>query len=539
VRFPAAAGETFHVVVDTDGSQPSTSFDAHVECGAGTSEAVCDDGFDDDADYLIDCDDAECSGDLACSYQDCSSTSYIACGDSNVPGSTSGFGATNALDNYTCWSDVIPNSPEQTYVYVPLESGWVNFAVSDFAQYPMLFVLEDDGDGCSTKGCIAHNYYSVEFFAEAGKSYYLVVDGFGGQPYSFNATLICDPPENESVCNDGVDEDADGAPDCYDSACGEDPLCAAAVCAPAYALDCSSVNVTGSTSRVGATDLVSSYACSPGTDTSGAEFVYQLGPLPQGGPVTITTREYDAYPIVAVMEDNGTGCNPGSCVAEQYYSVSFDAEAGKTYYVAVEGDGVPSMSYELSVLCNPPASESGLCADGIDNDGDLASDCQDGDCSASCADPCTPLYHLDAGATLSFGDTSGGSNLHDGYGCYPDIALPGNEFIYTFVPPSAGRYLFTLSNETDYGAIAVLFNDGSGCNTTSCLAFQYYSVAADLEPNQVYYVAVDAPNAGNMTYDLSVIYNPPAAESGLCADGIDNDGDFDIDCYDPDCGCTP
>jgi len=55
----------------------------------------------------------------------------------------------------------------------------------------------------------------------------------------------------------------------------------------------------------------------------------------------------------------------------------------------------------------------------------------------------------------------------------------------------------------------------------------------------VYYVAVDAPNAGNMTYNLSVIYNPPASESGLCADGIDNDGDFNIDCYDPECGCTP
>jgi hypothetical protein len=226
-------------------------------------------------------------------------------------------------------------------------------------------------------------------------------------------------------------------------------------------------------------------------------------------------------------------------VAEQYYSVTFGAEAGKTYYVSVEGDAAaPSMTYDLTVLCNPPANED-VCDDGVDNDGDLVADCNDGDCSAACADPCTALYHLDSNATLSIGDTATGSNLHDSYGCYPGIALPGNEFIYSFTAPAAGRYLFTLSNETDYGTIAVLTNDGSGCNTNSCLAFQYYSVAADLVPDQIYYIAVDAPNAGSMTYDLSVIQNPPSSEAGLCADSIDNDGDFNIDCYDPECGCTP
>jgi hypothetical protein len=34
------------------------------------------------------------------------------------------------------------------------------------------------------------------------------------------------PPANESTCNDGIDDDCDGATDCDDTDCGADPSCA-------------------------------------------------------------------------------------------------------------------------------------------------------------------------------------------------------------------------------------------------------------------------------------------------------------------------
>lgn len=540
VRFPAVSGEKFYVVVDTDGSQASTRMDLHIDCAAGTTEAVCDDGYDNDADYLSDCDDPDCTADSACQYPLCTGDGAIACGDTLITGSTSGFGSTDVADMYSCWSDRVPNSPEHAYTFRPTTSGWANFTLSDFGQYPMLFVLEDDGTGCNPANCVDHNYYSVKFFAEAGKTYYLVADGWGETPYTFHASLICDPPSSESDCDNGVDDDGDGNPDCADSDCDGATECAEGICVAAVTIDCNTKLVPGDTSAVGATDVVPSYSCSPSTDATGPEFTYQIGPVAKSGPILITASNYSTYPLISVMEDNGTGCNPGACIAEQYYSTKFTAKRGKTYYVTVEGDpSAPSVAYDLSVVCGPPTTEAGLCGDDIDNDGDLVIDCLDSDCASACAKACSASGALSSGATLLAGDTAGGTNAVTSYGCYPDIALPGNEYVYSFTAPATGQFLFTLSNETDYGTIAVLKKDSTGCNANACVAFQYYSVVANLTAGQEYYVAVDAPNAGSMTYDISVVQNPPYNESGLCGDGIDNDADFQIDCYDPDCGCTP
>jgi hypothetical protein len=538
VRFTAAANEKFHIVTDTDGSQPTTTFDLHVDCAAGSTEAVCDDGYDNDADYLIDCDDPDCTANSACNFPKCVNDGAIYCGDTLVFGGTSGFGSTDVVDKYSCWSDRVPNSPEHAYTFRAESSGWVNFTLSDFAQYPMLFVIEDDGTGCNPANCIDHNYYSSKFYAEAGKTYYLVADGWGETPYTFHASLICDPPSSESDCGNGLDDDGDSAPDCSDSDCDAKPECAAGICAAVLTIDCNTKLIHGDTGAVGSTDLVPSYSCSPNTDTTAREFTYQLGPVTKAGPILVTASNYTNYPLISVMEDNGTGCNPQNCVGEQYYSTKFTAKKGKTYYVTVEGDpSTDSMAYDLSVVCAPPTTEAGLCADDIDNDGDLVPDCLDSDCASACAKACTTQGSLAATTTLAAGNTAQGTNTANSYGCYPDIALPGNEYTYSFTPATTGQYLFTLSNETDYGTLAVLKKDATGCNTNACVAFNYYSVVASLTAGQQYYIAVDAPNAGTMTYDVTVVQNPPYNESGLCGDNIDNDGDFQIDCYDPDCGC--
>src|SRR6185436_20602703 len=130
----------------------------------------------------------------------------------------------------------------------------------------MLFVLEDDGSGCNPNRCVAHNYYSVPFYATAGKTYYLVVDGWGGNAYTYHASLICDPPATESDCDNGVDDDGDALADCADSDCSSAAICAPGVCKAAFTLSCSSKLVQGDTAAPGSTGAVPSYACSPATD---------------------------------------------------------------------------------------------------------------------------------------------------------------------------------------------------------------------------------------------------------------------------------
>jgi hypothetical protein len=197
------------------------------------------------------------------------------------------------------------------------------------------------------------------------------------------------------------------------------------------------------------------------------------------------------------------------------------------------------MKYDLSVVCKPPKSETGLCNNGIDDDGDFLIDCQDPDCASACATACTAAAALPASVTLLAGSTSqaGATSSLDKYGCYPNMALPGSEYVYSYRAAQSGPVLFTLSDITDYATLTVLQDQGKGCDANACVAFNYYSVVANLTAGKTYYVVVDGPNAGTLNYKLSAISNPPANEAGLCGDNVDNDGDFLIDCLDPDCSC--
>jgi hypothetical protein len=337
-----------------------------------------------------------------------------------------------------------------------------------------------------------------------------------------------------------VDDDGDALADCADPDCASAAICAPGVCKAAFTLSCSSKLIQGDTSAPGSTDAVPSYACSPATDTTGPEFTYQLGPMAASGAVLVTASNYSTYPLITVLEDKGKGCNPAACVAEQYYSTRFTALKGKTYFITVEGDpSQPSMTYDLSVVCSPPSTETGLCSDGIDNDGDFLIDCADSDCAATCQKTCTASTTITGTTRLLHGDTAQGTNSIGNYGCYANISLPGNEVVYKYVAGITGQTLFTLSNITDYATISVLEDAGKGCDANQCTAFNYYSVVANVKAGKTYYVAVDGPNAGTLSYDISAIENPPFNESGACNDGIDNDADFLIDCSDPDCNCAP
>ena len=93
----------------------------------------------------------------------------------------------------------------------------------------------------------------------------------------------------------------------------------------------------------------------------------------------VTLSNETDYAMIAVMDG---ACDPNTCVNQNYYSVIFDAVAGQTYYFSIEGMGTaPSVSYDVSVLCNPPTFESD-CADNLDNDGDFYIDCNS---------PCAPF----------------------------------------------------------------------------------------------------------------------------------------------------
>ncbi|MEZ4368130.1 MAG: hypothetical protein R2939_17895 [Kofleriaceae bacterium] len=541
VRFPAVQGERYYVVTDTPAGSPVMHFDVAVECGADGVESSCGDGFDDDADWLVDCADPDCDGSSACDNGQCTPWETLACGDTLIAGRTDGFGSTDALDEYSCPSSIAPRGNERAYEFRPTESGRVVFTTSNANEYPMLFVLEDDGTGCNPNRCVAHNYYSVGFDAEVGKTYYLVADAEDARWYNFNVSLVCDPPATETTCTNDVDDDGDTLVDCRDPDCAGTPECVAAGrCEPTTQLTCATRLLHGDTAGAGATNAIGSYACAPNVPLGNPEQGYQIGPFSSDQDVLVTLSNESGYGMIAIVEDRGTGCDPASCVTQNYYSVEFRARKNKTYYAIVEGDLGTTISYDISMVCDPPGSEQGAaCSDGIDNDGDALIDCADPHCTSECsqAGTCAAASALTCASTRVAGSTgaTGNTDAVDAYGCYPAATLGGHEYTYTFKAPADGDYVFTLSNETDYATIAVL-EDGV-CDPFACEALQYYStIATDLKKNRTYYVVVDSPGDTPVDFEISAVCNPSAHETA-CGDGVDNDGDFAIDCEDADCHC--
>jgi len=230
---------------------------------------------------------------------------------------------------------------------------------------------------CNPNQCIGGNFYAAKFQAKKGKQYFVTVEGAYNPDVSYSLSVICDPGPTESNCSDNIDEDGDYAIDCQDPDC--DAACSQAnTCQAADTIDCSTRRLQGTTSAPLATDAVDHSDCSPGTLMAGPEYAY-TSVATESEWVNFTTSNIDRVVSVAVVEDTGT-CDPHYCLDAQYYGAVVYVEAGKTYYVIVDGmtAGVTA-NYELSAVCNPPFSET-VCDDQIDNDGDRLADCYDPDC---------------------------------------------------------------------------------------------------------------------------------------------------------------
>ena len=84
-------------------------------------------------------------------------------------------------------------APEIVYSFVAPASGEVRFELLNPRPGEVdhdLIILEGD-EGCRASSAIELGFNSVEFDAEAGANYFLVVDGFGDDAGAFSAALTC------------------------------------------------------------------------------------------------------------------------------------------------------------------------------------------------------------------------------------------------------------------------------------------------------------------------------------------------------------
>lgn len=143
----------------------------------------------------------------------------------------------DTLDPNSGYTDVIDHwdlaigdysGPEVAYWYDSDFGGPTTFSLLDPAPSEMnqdLFVLEAS-NGCHSPAAIARGFNSVTFEAEAGRRYYLVVDGYNGDAGAFEVQLDCErtapvelvepAPEAPSGCLFGADVAAGESADWLD-----------------------------------------------------------------------------------------------------------------------------------------------------------------------------------------------------------------------------------------------------------------------------------------------------------------------------------
>lgn len=117
----------------------------------------------------------------------CSAAQTISCGES-VSGNNSAIGSTQNIRFYSCSHNFPLSGPEFAYRFTPTSSGSARATLSQGGNLA-LFVLDGQSGECEGNYCYSSDVGldAAEFTVEAGRDYYLLVDGFYG--YSGDYTL--------------------------------------------------------------------------------------------------------------------------------------------------------------------------------------------------------------------------------------------------------------------------------------------------------------------------------------------------------------
>ena len=394
---------------------------ADPDCAADPAcrpEADCTDGRDDDGDTRVDCDDPDCALDPAC-VPECSDAT-----DRFEDNDTRAAAADGAAVRPTDVLAVLPGDPD--YFAIAVCPGAVVSASLDFvhALGDIDVALEtasgsrlaastsgDDDESltwtAASLGTVYLHVYLWERDPSPCNRYTLALtvdrtacpagetncadgldeDGDGATDCADAADCAGDPAcSEETDCADDLDDDGDGRTDCFDPACCDDPACVDDpaclagrndTCATPYLLTDDPVGTWyGDT-----TGMAADYTSTCGGGARGPDVVYRFRLT---SPATVTVDlSGSSYDTVAHLR--GADCAAGATLACDDDSGSdYDSrftvrlEPG-TYHLFVDGFGTAAGPFVMSISLADPEN----CADGIDNDGDGATDCADTECAGA------------------------------------------------------------------------------------------------------------------------------------------------------------
>jgi hypothetical protein len=301
------------------------------------------------------------------------------------------------------------------------------------------------------------------------------------------------PPESETDCADGIDEDEDGFTDCEDDDCAEDAACVETDCSDGVdndgdgAMDCEDDDCADDAACAVETD------CGHGVDNDG------------DGSIDCDDTDCEGAAECAVCEDEDLGTATGDAVASGVNTGMGDDSSGSCIY--------GTLAEDVAFLWEAP-EDNCYVIDTEDSDYDTA------------------LYvWSDCGATEVDCDDDGGEGTTS---MVEFCASAGDQYIIVvdgYTSTSLGTYSLDINVSPESVCDDGVDNDGDGltdCEDDDC-AEDAVCIESDCADG------VDNDGDGAMDCDDSDCLAYSACYEAICDDASDDDGDGDVDCDDSDC----
>ncbi len=482
------------------------------------NQEICDNQKDDDGDSLIDCDDPQCitlpackvGGEICSNGKDDDMDKAIDCDDSDCASDPS---CQSKLEN--CSNKIDED-----------KDGLIDCNDPDCFKHAKCKIIgkevcnnnvdddEDDLIDCMDSDC--------------------------------SALPICSTGKED--CANHIDDDKDGAIDCDDPDCKNETACISLMCKPD--IDFGTLKPKGSTATrtlttKNTTDTFTSSCVIPGGGEAVAAFT-----LVDKTDLKLTYRQQSGDHAFALFKAGvGEPCNanPLGCYDPESNKVGDfsikNLEAG-LYYIIAEAFAKTLEGQVIITLRTGHTNKSEICNNGIDDDGDLAIDCADLDCTfhGQCTNQVCK-YDFNMGSLVVNGPAKAANIVTLKASNNYDLTCSGGgggEKVVRFVMPSAAILGATIKQD-GWHSFGVYRDKGPGTKCTAgegkCIQKQWQGIVIDhgvLEKG-VYYYIVDAMNKSTEgTVNLSLkAYQNRGPE--LCGNQIDDDGDGLVDCLDPEC----
>jgi hypothetical protein len=526
-------------------------------CVVHTGNEICDNGIDDNGDKLVDCSDPQCKSFPACLSAACKADvdfGSIAGSGASVTRILSTVGATASYS--TC---APPGGVARVASFsLPASADLkLDFSQGKGAAHVVAVFRAGVGQACDQNlvDCLRVGQdatASQTFNGLAAGNYWIVVQSFTGTVGSTTITLSTSKATTPEICNNGIDDDGDGAIDCADLDCAGASNCRP--CTPDINLGAVVVGDPPKTAVVDTTTGSNRYHPTCAGTSTGKDVVVRFTVKATVGILLDLTQTgdhaYGIYPMPAAGEacDSGKGDCSYLAGRPSVEASWWPLSAGEYLLIfkpiAAGKEGRITLS--LSAFADRGVE---ICDNGIDDDGNNLVDCDDPACAntINCRAPLCltdgDLGDIDVGtskslkvdltsATRTFSTVCGKG---DGHGRVYRLNL--------LHAMSLGVICTQTGDQVMQLGAQVSPLDQCDAHSIDCVdpAIQPFGCDFEIPSLQpgAYNLVVQAFTSGKE--GIMNLYLRGVSETILeiCNNGIDDDGDGAVDCYDRKCAGDP